>query len=136
MKRPYRIVLVRGEFKTGEEGWVAMVDELPGCLAQGMTPEEASCRIREAMELWFEASLHYGDPIPEPRQELEYKGKIALRIPPSLHRRLADTAACEGVSLNTYLTAVLAGAVGWGTPKQTMDGGARRSGHKRATPAT
>lgn len=31
-----------------------------------------------------------------------YSGKILLRIPKSLHRRLAEAAKVEGVSLNQY----------------------------------
>ena len=35
-------------------------------------------------------------------EELEKSGKIALRIPKSLHAKLAEQAHKEGVSLNQY----------------------------------
>ena len=43
------------------------------------------------------------------QQELEqYSGRIVLRIPRSLHKRLKDAAAVEGVSLNQYMLYKLA----------------------------
>lgn len=36
------------------------------------------------------------------RQVSEYSGKISLRIPKSLHKKLAEEARAEGVSLNQY----------------------------------
>lgn len=43
----------------------------------------------------------------------DYSGKVMLRIPSSLHRELARQAEQEGVSLNQFAAAALAGAVGW-----------------------
>lgn len=38
------------------------------------------------------------------KTELEqYSGRIVLRIPRSLHKKLKDAAAVEGVSLNQYM---------------------------------
>ncbi|MFN0145503.1 MAG: type II toxin-antitoxin system HicB family antitoxin [Dehalococcoidia bacterium] len=66
MRLPYHITLVRDEDAAGDAAWVASVNELPGCISQGDTPEEAAAMIREAMEAWIEVSLEHGDPIPEP----------------------------------------------------------------------
>lgn len=101
---------------TPGEGWFVRVRELPGCMSQGDTTEQAVAMIREAMHGWLEVALEYGDPIPEPRPEDDYSGKFVVRVPRSLHRELAETAEREGVSLNQYINAVLAQAVGRATP--------------------
>jgi antitoxin HicB len=66
LRRPYHIELIRDETTNGVIGWVASVRELPGCLTQGQTPEEASRRIYEVMESWIEFQLEHGNPIPDP----------------------------------------------------------------------
>lgn len=42
----------------------------------------------------------------------EYRGKISLRIPKTLHRQLAINAQMDGVSLNQYIVFLLARGVG------------------------
>jgi antitoxin HicB len=69
--------------------------------------------IREAMELWLETSIEDGDPIPEPRPIEDYSGRFLVRLPASLHAMLDKGARREGVSMNQYVSALLAGAVGW-----------------------
>ncbi|MCC7364029.1 MAG: type II toxin-antitoxin system HicB family antitoxin [Dehalococcoidia bacterium] len=113
---PYHIVMVRDD-TGGDPGWVIWVDELPGCISQGDSPEEATEMIRDAMEGWLSVALEYGDDIPLPREETEHSGKFMVRLPRSLHRELADGARHEGVSLNQYVSTLLAGAVGWKQPK-------------------
>jgi len=98
-----------------EAGWFVRVKELPGCMSEGDTPEEAMEMIRDAMRGWIEVSLEDGDPIPEPRELDDYSGKFVVRVPRSLHRDLVERAEEEGVSLNQYVTVALARAVGWPT---------------------
>ncbi|MGA0871081.1 MAG: type II toxin-antitoxin system HicB family antitoxin, partial [Planctomycetota bacterium] len=45
-----------------EGGFAIKVNELPGCLSQGDTAEEALVRIREAMAGWLEVALEEGLP--------------------------------------------------------------------------
>lgn len=90
-----------------EGGFTAEVPDLPGCLSQGETAEEALLRIQEARTLWIEVAYECGDPIPLPSSEEPYSGKVLLRMPVSLHRRLAEGAAREKVSLNQYLVHLL-----------------------------
>jgi antitoxin HicB len=105
---PYTIEL-RGD---PEDGWFVRIRELPGCMSEGDTAEEALTMVREAMHLWLEVALEEGDAIPEPRAEEEYSGKFVVRVPRSLHRELVATADREGVSLNQYINVALAEAVG------------------------
>jgi len=100
---PYTIMLQRIRDESGEY-YFARVLELDGCQSDGDTPEEALKNIREAMEGYLEVKLEHSDPIPEPVPEEEaYSGKFVVRIPKSLHRRLAIEAQREGVSLNQYV---------------------------------
>lgn len=59
---PYTILLV----PDSEGGWVVAIKELPGCMSQGGTPNEAVEMIQDAMRCWIEVSLEDGDPIPVP----------------------------------------------------------------------
>lgn len=106
LKRPYRKV-IRGD---AVEGFLGEVPELPGCLTAGATEAEALMNLREAMAVWFESALIDGAPIPEPHGNPipSYSGKLLVRMPRTLHRRLAERAEEEGVSLNQLAVAVLA----------------------------
>jgi antitoxin HicB len=88
-------------------GFTVAVKDLPGCITQGDTSEEAFEMIAEARELWIESAYEYNDPIPMPSTDVEYSGKTILRMPKYLHARLAESAKREGVSLNQYLVALL-----------------------------
>ena len=49
--------------------FIAEVPELPGCMAHGETQEAALQNAKEAMQLWIDAALEFGDPVPEPKGE-------------------------------------------------------------------
>ena len=110
---PYHISLVFDQDDDGVSGWVAGVEELPGCLSQGKTPNEAVERVKDAMLGWISVALEDGKPIPEPYEEPEHSGRFLVRLPRSLHAELARQARQEGVSLNQFVATVLAGAVHW-----------------------
>ena len=88
-------------------GYTVEIRDLPGCLSQGDTEEEAFEMIAEARELWIETAYEDGSQIPLPSTEIEYSGKTMLRMPTYLHQRLAESAKREGTSLNQYLVALL-----------------------------
>ena len=53
------------EFEVAEEGgYTVSVPELPGCLSEGGTFEEAWDMIQDAMEGWLLVAAKHGDPIP------------------------------------------------------------------------
>lgn len=91
-------------------GWAADVPELPGCFTDGDTPEDALENAEQAIEEWLEIAKEDGRPVPEPKKARDYlfSGKFTLRIPKSLHRRLAEKAEANGVSLNQYVSTLLA----------------------------
>jgi antitoxin HicB len=93
-------------------GYVAEVEDLPGCLTQGETLEETYTNIEEARRLWIEVAYEDGQDIPEPRDEQEYSGNFIVRGPKSLHKKLDQMAKREGVSLNQFLVATLSHSIG------------------------
>lgn len=88
-------------------GWLAEILDLPGCIGDGETPEEAIKDLEEAKIAWIEAQIDAGRDIPMPRLEPEYSGRITLRLPKSLHRRLANQAEIENISLNQYILSLV-----------------------------
>ena len=88
--------------------WIAEHPELPGCKADGATPEEALASLEISKELWIESRLATGLEVPEPEEAPQFSGKFVLRIAKSMHKELAQEAEAEGVSLNTHISNVLA----------------------------
>ena len=102
---PYTIVIIPDEDK-----FFIKIKELEGCMSQGDTIEEAYNMIKDAMNAWLDVAIEEGDeiPLPESMQEVNYSGKISLRMPKSLHKKLTENAKVEGVSLNSYIVTTLA----------------------------
>jgi predicted RNase H-like HicB family nuclease len=101
MKLPYSVI-IRHMDDEGGEYYFATVAELDGCMSHGKTQEEAAANIREAMEGWIETKLEAGFPVPVPEPPGKFSGKFIIRLPRSLHAKLAREAKLEGVSLNQY----------------------------------
>ena len=93
-------------------GYVAEIEELPGCFTLGETLEEVYDNMEEARRLWIEVAYEDGQDIPLPDDEQAYSGKFIVRGPKSLHRKLDKLATREGVSFNQYTVATLSHAVG------------------------
>ncbi|AHX13364.1 antitoxin HicB [Dyella jiangningensis] len=93
-------------------GYTATIQEFPGCIAEGDTPNEALNNLEDAAASWIQAQLALGQTVPEPLALYGYSGKIALRIPRGLHKRVAEMAQSDGVSVNQFLTNALATFVG------------------------
>ncbi len=53
-------------FSEEDEGFIAVVPELPGCSAFGSTEEEALVEVKTAMALWLDAAAKEGREIPPP----------------------------------------------------------------------
>ena len=90
-----------------ESYWVAEIPDLPGCVADGETPDEAVESLEEAKRLWIEARLENGYHVPEPTNTRGYRGRLLLRMPKSLHRKLAAKSRREGTSLDMYVVSLL-----------------------------
>lgn len=83
--------------------YIARVPELPGCITDGETLEEAATHAREAIESYLTSMDAQGRPLPKPVASKKFSGKIPLRIDPELHRSLAISASIDGESLNRFI---------------------------------
>ena len=93
-------------------GYMIEFPDLPGCVADGETIEEAIESAKDALDAWLKTAEEFGDEIPEPTLPINFSGRWQLRIPKSLHAALVLRAKQEGVSLNTLATILLAQSVG------------------------
>jgi antitoxin HicB len=91
-------------------GWLIVFPDLPGCMSDGETPEEAIANGRDAVSAWVNAAQEAGREVPRPG-ELP-SGKFIARVPRSLHARLTARARQEGVSMNALVSAFLAESLG------------------------
>jgi predicted RNase H-like HicB family nuclease len=88
-------------------GWLVEVPELPGCMTDGETLEEALSSIDNAIDSWINTAKEKGRVIPKPRlrkNEDEYSGKLMIRIPKKLHKDLSNKSDEEGISLNQLIS--------------------------------
>src|SRR4029077_6589213 len=86
--------------------------EFPGCFSQGESPDEALRNLEKAAKSWIAAALDQGQEIPPPSANHGYSGKIALRLPRSLHRLAMRKAERDNISLNQCLVTAIASWVG------------------------
>ena len=55
-----------------DESFVVEVPELPGCMADGETYEEAVANAQKVIMEWIETARELGRPVPEPKGRLMY----------------------------------------------------------------
>ena len=87
---------------TEGEGYLLYCPDLNGCMTCAGSIEEGINQLEDAKAAWLEAALEEGIEIPEPLQTEQYSGQFKLRMPKSLHKRLAEQAKEEGISMNQY----------------------------------
>ncbi|MGH8659842.1 MAG: type II toxin-antitoxin system HicB family antitoxin [Gammaproteobacteria bacterium] len=109
LERPYSRVLI---WDRETATYTAKIAEFPGCVTEGKTAGEALKRLKSAARSWIEAVLDSGRAIPEPMADQEYSGRFVLRLSRSLHRRSAELAQADGISLNQFIATALAERVG------------------------
>ena len=107
LKLPYSRVLI-----PDEGSYAAEILEFPGCFSQGETPDEAIKNLEKAAWSWIQVALAQELEIPEPYLNQGYAGKIALRLPRSMHRQATRLAERDGVSLNQFLVSAIAARIG------------------------
>jgi predicted RNase H-like HicB family nuclease len=90
-------------------GWLATVPDLPGCMSDGDTQEEAVHNVKGAVLAWVGTAEGLARPVPTPGSA---RGEWRQRVPKTLHEKLKRLAEAEGVSLNALVTSVLAERVG------------------------
>ncbi len=101
-------------------GFMITFPDLPGCMSDGETEEEALENGRDAFVSWVSARIDQGKDIPEPRArsvdfvEADVSGRFLARVPKYIHARLVKRAQREGVSVNSLVLAFIAAGLGQG----------------------
>ena len=65
----YEIIIYWSE---EDQSYLVEVPELPGCMADGRTQEEAIKNVQIIIEEWIETAKRLGREIPEPKGKLTY----------------------------------------------------------------
>ena len=86
-------------------GYLVTFPELPGCMSDGDTIEEAIDNAADAEKEWLSASKEWGKTAEKP-------GRFVARMPQWMYRGLQYNAEREGVSMNTLLVSMLARELG------------------------
>lgn len=90
------------------DDFIASCAELPGVTFTSESQLEAFVGIRTAVAEEVERRRAANEEVPEPLAERHYSGRILVRVPPELHRRLTIEAAEQQVSLNRLISNRLA----------------------------
>jgi antitoxin HicB len=90
-------------------GYLVEYPDIPGCMSDGETVEEAIAHAREALRDTIAVFRERGRKLPAPAREA---AQWRQRLPRSLYAKLTRQAESEGVSINSLVTAIIAEAVG------------------------
>ncbi len=98
-------------------GYLITFPDLPGCMSDGETQEEAIENGRDAFAGWISAQVDMGRKVPPPQWQPEAapeasSGKFIQRVPKTIHARLVRRAKAEGVSLNSLVLTFIAEGLG------------------------
>lgn len=97
---------IEQDFHDGKKIYIIRVNELPGVCTDSNTIEQGMKDIRDSIAATIELYLEQGDPIPEPINKEEFKGKISYRTTSERHYCLAKLAQQKHVSMNKALDMV------------------------------
>jgi antitoxin HicB len=107
LELPYHFVMTPDRWDDGTPGWLIEVAELPGCVSQGASPDEAVERIHDAMLSWIDVVLQDGAEIPLPYSDDADSGLVTLPIPAALERALGKEARRRGVHVDQLIVSLL-----------------------------
>jgi predicted RNase H-like HicB family nuclease len=69
MDSKYEIIIY---WSQEDDAFVVEVPELPGCMADGATYDEAAANAKVVIQEWLETATRLGRPIPQPKGRLAY----------------------------------------------------------------
>jgi antitoxin HicB len=99
-------------------GYLVEYPDIPGCMSDGETIEEAIANGREALRDCLDVFRESGRKVPKPEVAA---AQWRQRLPRTLYLKLTKQAEREGVSINSLVTAIIAEAIGakLGRPRAT-----------------
>ena len=100
---------VRPLSKEEGRGYLVEYPDIPGCMSDGETIEEAIANGREALRDCIDVFRESGRKLAKPGVEA---AQWRQRLPRTLYSKLTKQAENEGVSINSFVTAIIAEAIG------------------------
>ncbi len=100
---------VRPLSKAEGGGYLVEYTEIPGCMSDGESIEEAIANGREALLDYLAVLKESGVKPPKPDAE---PAQWRQRLPRTLYTKLTKQAESEGVSINSFVAAIIAEAIG------------------------
>ena len=88
-------------------GYIATSPDFENLSAFGTSAQEATAELESVVRVAIETYRDSGWALPEPKRVHEHSGQLRVRLPKSLHGRLAEEADRDGVSLNTLIVTYL-----------------------------
>jgi antitoxin HicB len=70
MRKPEYAVVIEPHAEEDGGGYLVTVPDLPGCMSDGDTREDAARNVEDAIASWLEEARSVGRAIPEPRAAL------------------------------------------------------------------
>jgi antitoxin HicB len=104
-------------------GYLIDFPDLPGCMSDGATPEEALRNGADAVRCWIEAVREAGRPVPGPSSAPV--GKYTINVHEQLYEELAQEADRQGLSTETLAHVAL--TQGWAGLRDRPRGAAARA---------
>lgn len=107
MSLPYAIEIRPIVEDDGEKYFQLTIPDLPGFKLYGDTQAEVLDELDDAKKEWFAASIDENHFIAEPKEVNDYSGRVTVRMPKTLHKKLDKSAKEEGISLNAIINFLL-----------------------------
>ena len=99
----YQVVLAWSE---ADQCYLASLPAWQNATTHGDTIEDAVRSSREVLQMLIETAMKNGESLPPVQRS--FSGNLRVRLPKTLHARLASEAEREGVSLNQLIITKLA----------------------------
>lgn len=103
----YEIRVIPKTDADGDLYWTAFFPDVEGCVGGGETAEEAIKEAQENLEIFLQYLIDNEEDIPSEYEEPKYSGKLPFRTTKSNHRKLAELAEKEDISINAILNSAV-----------------------------
>lgn len=105
MNKDYRFEVYTEYSGFGDKVYVAKYYDFDSVIGVGDTIEEAIKEAEENLEVYLEYCSENQVAIPSPsiHEDVDYSGKVTLRMSKTLHKLVCERAEKEGVSINMFL---------------------------------
>lgn len=89
-------------------GFLITFPDLPGCISDGESPDEALKNGCDAFEAWISTCISEGRPVPAAGSHRKGSVRFLQRLPRHMHSSLVAAAEVQGTSVNALVMAFVA----------------------------